>query len=81
MSKPGGQPDQKELGFYFALGQVGLEMVVPIGIGIAIDSYLNWSPWATAGGAVLGLFGGLTHLVVLLNQQERSAKSDQRKER
>jgi len=80
VSKPGGQPDHKELGFYFALGQVGLEMVVPIVIGIAIDSYLNWTPWVTAGGAVLGLFGGLTHLVVLLNQRDRSGGGGQGKE-
>ncbi|HLN31890.1 MAG TPA: AtpZ/AtpI family protein [Gemmataceae bacterium] len=80
MSKPGGQSDHKELGFYFALGQVGLEMVVPIVIGIAIDTYLNWTPWATVSGAVLGLFGGLAHLVILLNQQDRSAGSDQGKE-
>ena len=37
----------KDLGFYFALGQVGLEMVVPIAVGVYLDDWLGWSPWAT----------------------------------
>jgi len=67
-----GNPDPKELGFYFSLAQVGLEMVVPIGLGLALDYYLGWGPWAAVTGAVLGLVGGLAHLVTLLNRREES---------
>ncbi len=70
------QPRARELAFYFSLAQVGLEMVVPIGIGVALDSYLNWAPWAVVTGAVLGLLVGLTHLVALVNQQNRSGPSN-----
>jgi F0F1-type ATP synthase assembly protein I len=67
-------PDPKELGFYFSLGQVGLEMVLPICGGLAVDHYLGCGPWATVAGAVLGLGGGLAHLVVLLNRREKSGR-------
>jgi F0F1-type ATP synthase assembly protein I len=63
--------DGKELGRYLAIGQVGLEMVVPIGIGLALDSYLGWEPWGVIGGAVLGLVGGLSHLVHLAGKADR----------
>jgi F0F1-type ATP synthase assembly protein I len=68
-------PDFKELGFYFALAQVGLEMVVPIGIGAALDYYLHWAPWGVVAGAVLGLMGGLIHLVALINRDDKSGPS------
>jgi hypothetical protein len=77
VSIPGG-PDPKELGFYFALAQVGLEMAAPVAVGALLDYYLNWMPWATAVGAVLGLVGGLAHLVSLLNKQEKSNRETRR---
>ena len=55
----------KDLGKALALSQIGLEMVVPIGLGFALDSYMDWLPWATVVGAVLGLILGLAHLVQL----------------
>ena len=62
-------PDQgrnrRELGRYYALAQVGLEMVVPIGVGMALDHYLGWTPWGVVVGAVLGLIVGITQLVHL----------------
>jgi F0F1-type ATP synthase assembly protein I len=66
-------PDPKELGRYLALGQVGLEMVAPIIVGWVLDHYLGWSPWGLVGGAVLGLCGGLAHLVHLTNQEDRAS--------
>jgi F0F1-type ATP synthase assembly protein I len=66
---PEGSPDPKELGFYFALAQVGTEMVVPLGLGVALDYYLNWMPWGSIVGAVLGFVGGLAHLLVLLRRR------------
>ena len=35
------QPSRRELGFYFSLAQVGLEMVVPVVLGIFIDIYIK----------------------------------------
>ena len=69
---PQGSPDLKNLGYYIALAQVGLEMVVPIGIGAALDHYLKWSPWGVVGGAVFGLVGGLAHLVAMINRESQS---------
>ena len=69
----------KDLGFYFALGQVGLEMVVPIAVGVYLDDWLGWSPWAVVAGAVLGLFGGLFHLLYMLRKHEEAdSKRDSR---
>lgn len=71
-------PDPRELGFYYALSQVGLEMVAPIGLGAGLDHWLESGPWFTIAGAVLGLVGGMTHLVTMLNRREREQESRKR---
>ena len=43
---------------YLALGQVSMELVAPVILGLVLDHYLGWSPWGVVGGAVLGLCGG-----------------------
>ncbi|MFT2536311.1 AtpZ/AtpI family protein, partial [Escherichia coli] len=53
------------LAAYVALAQVGLEMVVPVIGGLFVDAGLGTSPWLTILGAVVGLVGGITHLVIL----------------
>jgi F0F1-type ATP synthase assembly protein I len=63
-------PSRGEQGFYFALAQVGMEMVVPIGIGVALDHYMGWRPWGIIGGALFGFVGGLAHLIALVNQHD-----------
>jgi len=63
-----GPTDPKELGRYFALSQVGMEMVAPIGLGLALDYWLGSSPWCAVVGAVLGFVGGLAHLIVMVNR-------------
>lgn len=55
---------------YMAMSQAGLEMVVPIGIGVAVDYYANTGPWGAVVGAVLGFGVGLTHLIILSQQQD-----------
>jgi ATP synthase protein I len=77
---PQGPPNSKDHGYYFALAQVGLEMVIPVGLGMLLDNSLGWSPWATAGGAIFGLAGGLTHLVWMLNRRENSGSSRPRRD-
>jgi F0F1-type ATP synthase assembly protein I len=73
MSK--GLPDPRELGFYFVLGQVGLEMVVPILVGALIDYYLGWTPWVTLVGVVLGFIAGLGHLFAIVNRRDGTGPS------
>jgi len=65
-----GGADPKEFGYYVALGQVGVEMVVPIGLGVLLDRYLGWEPWATVVGAVIGLVGGFAHLMLVLKRHD-----------
>ncbi len=64
------RPSPRELGYYFALAQVGLEMVAPMGVGLALDHYLGWRPWGIIGGTVFGFVGGLTHLIVMVNRHD-----------
>jgi F0F1-type ATP synthase assembly protein I len=73
-------PTPKELGFYYALAQVGLEMVAPIGLGLVLDHYLDWGPWGVIAGAVIGLFGGLAHLVSILNRQQEKDSAGRRRD-
>jgi hypothetical protein len=82
MARPGkamptNLPDPKEIGHYYALAQVGLEMVMPVVIGLLLEGYFEWRPWGVVVGAVLGLTAGLAHLVAILNrwEQKRSDKS------
>jgi F0F1-type ATP synthase assembly protein I len=72
-------PDRKEMGRYVALSQIGMEMVAPIVGGLLIDHYFDCKPWAMVAGAVLGLVGGLVHLVHLSNKMDSkdSSRSDQ----
>jgi F0F1-type ATP synthase assembly protein I len=64
-------PDAKEMGYYLSLAQVGMEMVAPMGVGIAIDYYFETKPWATVIGAVFGFTAGLFHLIVLANRPQK----------
>jgi F0F1-type ATP synthase assembly protein I len=63
------EPDFNLLGQLTALSQVGLEMAAAVGIGVALDYYLGWAPWASICGAIVGLVGGLAHLIAILNRQ------------
>lgn len=65
---PPGVPNPREVARYYALAQVGLEMVAPIALGVWLDGRYGWSPWATVIGTVLGLVGGFAHLLLLLKR-------------
>ena len=71
---PEQRPDSREMGFYVALSQVGFEMVAPIGFGILLNWWLEWGPWLVIAGAILGVVGGMAHLVALLNRHEKDTK-------
>jgi F0F1-type ATP synthase assembly protein I len=53
------------------MAQAGIEMIVPLGIGVWLDHEFGWTPWATIIGTILGFVGGITHLVMLAHQAER----------
>ncbi len=57
----------RQVAYYFAISQVGLEMAAPIGVGYLVDRWLDLFPWVTIAGAILGLVGGLYHLVSMAN--------------
>lgn len=66
--------DPRQAGKYFALAQVGIEMAALVGLGLWLDNSYGWAPWGVAGGAVLGLVVGLTHLVMISNRLNESDK-------
>lgn len=72
--------DPKQVGSLLNLGQVGLEMVAPIGLGWFLDFQFGLSPWCVAAGAVLGFVGGLAHLMVLLGRPKKSDNEDKRRD-
>jgi len=69
-------PTLREMGILVALGQVGLEMVVPIGVGYLADRALGTLPWLAVAGAILGFVIGIVHLLALVNKLDRSNASD-----
>jgi F0F1-type ATP synthase assembly protein I len=77
---PSRLPDPKDVGRYFALAMVGLEMVAPVVIGLLLDRNLGWSPWGVIVGAIVGLVGGLYHLIILANRFNRQDAPDQKRD-
>lgn len=71
-------PTPREMGYYFALAQVGVEMVVPTILGYWLDSWLETTPWITIVAAVFGFAGGMIHMIVILKQKERDESSGKR---
>jgi F0F1-type ATP synthase assembly protein I len=62
--------DPRDVRRYMSLSQVGLEMVAPIGLGLALDLWLGWLPWGVIVGAVLGFSVGLIHLYVVVSKDD-----------
>lgn len=75
--------DPRDVRRYMTLSQVGLEMVAPIGLGLAVDHFLGWSPWGVIVGAVLGFAVGLVHLIVVVSKDDDSSppRANQRESR
>ena len=48
------------------ISQIGMEMAVPVGIGIGLDFWLKTMPWFTIIGAILGPTLGFIHLLALI---------------
>jgi F0F1-type ATP synthase assembly protein I len=65
------RPDPAEFGRLMAMAQVGLEMVGVIVIGLGVDHWAGTGPWGLILGAVVGLAGGLAHLIALSKRPPR----------
>jgi F0F1-type ATP synthase assembly protein I len=72
-----GLPDPKQTGLAYALAQISTEMVAPIVLGVIVDVKLDWKPWGTLVGVVIGLVGGFAHLVALLNRPKGSGPREE----
>ena len=72
------EPTPREMGYYAALAQIGVEMVLPTVAGFYIDEWLGTNPWITIGAAVFGFAGGMIHLIVILRQKERDETLDKK---
>ncbi|MGF1580093.1 MAG: AtpZ/AtpI family protein [Gemmataceae bacterium] len=70
---------QSNIGLYYSLSQIGLEMVIPAALGAVLDYYLQWGFWGVTIGLVLGFVGGLYHITTFLNNQQK-AKLDAEKD-
>ncbi|MBI2808809.1 MAG: AtpZ/AtpI family protein [Planctomycetes bacterium] len=68
-------PMPREMGYYVALAQVGVEMALPAVAGFYLDQWLGTNPWITIVAAVIGFAAGLIHLIVILRQKERDESS------
>jgi ATP synthase protein I len=72
---PKGSPNPRELAKYYSLAQVGFEMVAPIALGVWLDTRYGLIPWLTIAGVVVGLVGGMMHLLVILKRFEDKGSS------
>jgi F0F1-type ATP synthase assembly protein I len=69
------QPMPRDLGYYAAIAQVGIEMVVPAIGGFYLDDWLGTAPWMMIAGAVVGFAGSLIHLFAILRRKARDETS------
>lgn len=50
----------------YQISQVGTEMAIPVGVGLALDYFLGTMPWFTVIGAILGPVLGFWHLLTII---------------
>jgi len=54
------------------ISQIGMEMAVPVGLGIGVDFWLKTLPWFTIVGAILGPTLGFIHLLSIIRPAKKS---------
>ena len=74
---PGNRENSRQVAYWFALSQIGFEMAAPIGLGALLDWWLGILPWLTIIGAILGLVGGLYHLIVMTRDEPEEGGSEE----
>jgi len=62
----------RQMGYLIALGQVGMEMVVPIAMGVGLDVWLKTIPLFIVIGVLIGLVGGMAHMLAILKRMDQS---------
>lgn len=65
---PNGKPGQGDYRALALAGTAVTEMVAPIIIGVWLDNKYGWAPWGLVVGAVIGVVGGIAHLVWVANR-------------
>jgi F0F1-type ATP synthase assembly protein I len=73
----GQQPTPREMGYYVALAQTGVEMVLPAVGGHFLDEWLGTTPWFTVILAVVGFAAGFLHMLAILKRKQRDESIDQ----
>ncbi len=68
---PDDQSRSSQFGYLMAIGQVGIEMVVPIGLGVLADVKLKTMPLFVVIGVLVGLIGGMLHMMALLKRMDQ----------
>ena len=76
--RPPQEPDRRQLATYYALAQVGIEMVLPIAIGWWADAKFGSAPWLLVIGVLLGFVMGIWHLVALTRNNDSTPPKDKR---
>ena len=71
-------PSPRELGYYAALAQIGMERVLPAILGYFLDGWLGTTPWLMVALAGAGFAGSLIHLFAILRQKERDESADKK---
>lgn len=59
------------------ISQIGMEMAVPVGLGIGVDYWLKTLPWFTIVGALLGPTLGFIHLLSLIRPDKKDETGEQ----
>jgi F0F1-type ATP synthase assembly protein I len=75
-----GNDDNRTMGRLVSLSSIGMEMVVPVAVGAFLDHRYGWEPWGAVAGAVFGLVGGISHMLMMLRQQDDSPPSKSSRE-
>lgn len=71
------QPSEKEMTALARIGQIsqiGIEMAIPAGVGVALDYWLSTLPWFTIIGALIGPVLGFIHLLSILRPSPTTDK-------
>lgn len=58
------------------ISQIGIEMAVPVGLGVGADFWLGTLPWFTIVGAILGPVLGFVHLMSLIRPNSEAKNPD-----